>query len=79
MNTKKFKTLVCKGANDYILGRISGMKLVICDDPGRVGYANMKTKYGTILTTRCSMAQYTLFMNMVEEKYPDLCIFNYEP
>lgn len=79
MNTKKFRTLVGRGANSYIKGRISGMMEIICGDPGRVPYAIMPTKYGDVLTTRCTIEQYAEFMIVVEKHYPNVCIFNYEP
>lgn len=78
MEERKFKTLVGRGANDYIRGRISGMQEVICVGFNKIGYANGKCDEGTIMTTKCSAEKYYLFAAVVERYYPGLCTFDYK-
>lgn len=74
-----YRTLIRKedslGEKEYVIGRISGMKAVLCDNG--VNYAIAQTFRGRILTTYCTDEQYELFVDFVERYYPKLCVFYY--
>jgi hypothetical protein len=81
MSKKIFYTLVKEdhtlGGNKYILGRISGIRSVLCAEELGNTLANMHVEEGTILSALCTDKQYKDFTKYVEERYPNLCIFNY--
>ena len=66
------------GGNTYILGRISGIKSVLCDEDYKIAIANMKKDNGTILSVLTTNEQYEKFTKYIEDIYPDLCIFDYK-
>lgn len=80
MENQKFKTLVKSehnlGGNDYILGRISGIGLMVKDYED-VTYPIQRIEEGNIITMKCTLAQYENFINAVETHYPELCKFYY--
>ena len=78
MEERKFRTLVVRGVNEYIRGRISGFQEVICVGFNKIGYANSKCDEGTIMTVKCSSEKYYLFAAIVERYYPGLCTFDYK-
>lgn len=81
-----FKTLVKAdhklGGNKYVLGRISGIKYVVCDTLGlsemdQVISGNGQTEAGHILKTECTAECYSAFTDIIESHYPGLCVFDY--
>lgn len=82
MERKAFNTLIKAdhkfAENEYVRGRIHGMKTVICDDEVK-NFANMSLVDGIMFTSYCTDEQYDKFVTVVKESYPDLCIFNYIP
>lgn len=64
------------GDNAYVMGRISGMQLVICECDDKFPITEIEE--GHILTTKCTLKQYEDFMNLIEKHYPGLCEFDYK-
>ena len=64
------------GENAYVRGRISGIKLVVCD--GSDKFANCEIDEGILIKSECTPEQYDEFMNIVEKHYPGLCEFDYK-
>lgn len=60
----------------FILGRISGINYVICNDG--VGTNVYYKEIGAILESWCTDIEYELFKSIVDEDYPGLCIFNWD-
>ena len=78
-----FKTLIKKehenhsrwnSENDYVVGRVSGISLVLCGSP-REAYE--LTNDGVVLTVTCEPEAYEHFMCIVEKQYPKMCEFYY--
>lgn len=84
MENKIFKTLIKAdhklGGNQYIEGRISGLMEAIChENPGKdILYGKGKNELGMIHMTKTSEERYDKFIEIVEQEYPGLCVFNYE-
>jgi hypothetical protein len=81
MEKRKFRTLIkgehSLGRNKHVSGRISGIAYVILEEKPLVGFANVILRNGDeILTNECTEAQYEKFTKIVEELYPELCIFD---
>ena len=84
---RKFKTLIKEthkhGMNEYVHGRISGYKEVMCDGV-RNGFDEPGFAFkhvpgiGSVHTTVCEPEQYEKFKDLVEKHYPGLCEFNYQ-
>ena len=81
MEKREVQTLVKKdhvlGDNIYVKGRISGIGHVLLQDKSVLSYANIEIEKGCILTHKCDVNQYSEFMEIVEDLYPGLCIFDY--
>lgn len=83
--TKLFRTLVKKdhkfGGNDYVLGRISGYKNILCDGDrdgiSKPGFGMFSTEIGTIMACKCTLEEYNKFIDLVNKHYPGLCVFDY--
>lgn len=93
MGNKKFKTLVKKyylsrngkkvKCNDYILGKISGIACVLFkEESNRYAiirqYDDNNRAIGDILTHVTTQEQYDEFTKIVDDLYPELCIFDYK-
>ncbi len=80
MEVQKFKTLVKNdhnlGGNEYVLGRISGIGLMV-KDYEELTYPIQRIDEGNIITMKCTLAQYENFINAVDLHYPELCEFYY--
>ena len=84
METRVFKTLIkgdhALGKDDFVLGRIMGAMAVMCkEDPARgleIGRACRKDC--NIFATETTKEKYEAFANVIENWYPDLCVFGYE-
>lgn len=76
-----YKTLVKKdhklGNNKYVLGRISGIKHVICSNDKSQRYGNSGVDNGVVLRVDCEKSKYDEFVTMIEDLYPGLCEFYY--
>ena len=65
--------------NEYVLGRISGIKLAMCDkDPTKGFIWEHICGVGHMLKTECTSDQYDAFTKIIEELYPGFCIFDYK-
>lgn len=65
------------GENDYVVGRISGISLMICGEPCAPNDFFDETK-DYVIHHNCSLKRYKTFKKIVEEHYPGLCVFNYQ-
>lgn len=76
---RKFRTLVKAEelkSSEFVLGRISGIMETLC---GGKSYAIRLYRNGdAIFTTECSEFKYEFFRKTIEQKYPDMCIFDFE-
>ena len=78
MGIKRFDTLIRTG-NEYIIGRISGIKFILCDGSASCALHGMYgADDGRIMVSECTQEQYDMFTNVVEKAYPNMCVFNYE-
>ena len=81
MEKREVKTLIKwkhnLGDNHYVRGKISGIAYVILNNAEGEQYANERINEGFILTHKCDVNQYDRFINVIEEMYPGLCIFDY--
>lgn len=75
---KIYKTLV-ESNNDYVVGRINGVKLAICDYPNKNfdNYMTTNSAGFSILLCECTEEQYNTFANIVDKIYPGMCVFNH--
>lgn len=64
------------GCNKYVMGRISGIGYLLSDFCSR--YSITKDDNGFILAHDFSADDYDEFVQIVEELYPGLCVFNYQ-
>lgn len=83
MKKKLFKTYVRAGhklsRNDYVMGRLSGIKYVICNGDPNCGFAHNYMSDGSrCFYVECTAEQYRRFAEVVEEIYPGLCVFDLE-
>lgn len=83
METRLFKTLVKRennlGCNEYVLGRITGIMLIMCDrreDKLKNGYAMEFDDRGITVYVNCTEGDYFEFAAVVDELYPGLCVFD---
>ena len=82
MEEKIFATAINKehefSDNKYVLGRLSGIKYIVCDGVRKPHVGPMVHENGTpIMFTKCTEDQYAEFARIVENVYPGLCIFRY--
>ena len=81
MFKKKFYTVIKKdhklGGNKYVEGVIWGILSTLCvkDD---IPYGHGDIKIGHIFIVKCRCGQYKKACKMIEERYKDLCIFDYK-
>ena len=79
MEKRIVKTLIKKdhklGNNEYVKGRISGIQSIMC--PRDFEFGTGRNEDGFILVAECDVNQYDRFINVIEEMYPGLCIFDY--
>ena len=65
--------------NEYIFGRINGIKYGVCDVPNggkELGSTVSSVSGFRFINTRCTNEQYETFKNIIEQKYPGLCTFD---
>lgn len=64
------------GYNEFILGRINGIGY--CMSGFTRGFANMRIEEGYIYRHKFTVDEYDKFINVIEELYPGLCVFDYK-
>ena len=65
--------------NDYIFGRINGIKYSICDVPNvckELGSTKSSVSGIIFINTRCTNERYGTFKNIIEQMYPGLRTFD---
>lgn len=81
---KKFKVSTLIKSNymltinkEYVLGKISGIGYMVCEknEGGIIYYIQNK---GYVYENEFTIDEYDNFINIIEELYPGLCIFNYQ-
>lgn len=65
------------GGNEYIKGRISGIAYSICGFNRKNEISNTRIDNGDVLECKFTVDEYDTFINIIEELYPGLCIFDY--
>lgn len=63
------------GKNKYILGRISGIKHVVCEEHGKVAHGHIIRDGCWVYPVDCTETQLETLRNMLEGLYPGLCEF----
>ena len=81
MEKRIFKTIVKYdhdlGGEEYVLGRISGIQLAMCDEDPKNGFVwSYVPGVGDMIKTECTSEQYDAFAKVIEKLYPGLCIFD---
>lgn len=83
METRKIKTLIKSdhklGKDDFISGRIVGAMAVLCkEDPAKgLEFGMIRCENGRIIMTETIDDRYDAFINVIENWYPGLCVFDY--
>ena len=83
MEKRIFKTIVRAdhkfGYSEYVRGRISGIQLAMCDEDPENGFCwSYVPGVGDMIKTECTPEKYGAFTKVIEELYPELCIFDYK-
>ena len=83
MKKRIFKTIVRAdhdlGGEEYVLGRIRGIQLAMCDEDPKNGFVwSYVPGVGDVIKTECTPEKYGAFTKVIEELYPGLCIFDYK-
>lgn len=78
-----FKTLIredCKlGRLEHTEGFISGIQFALCSGyDGNIYTTHLVDGKGIVLTVKCLKEQYDQFVDVVKQRYPEVCIFNYK-
>lgn len=78
-----FKTLIredCKlGRLEHTEGFISGIQFALCSGyDGNIYTTHLVDGKGIVLTVKCLKEQYDQFVDIVKQRYPEVCIFNYK-
>ena len=64
------------GGNKYVLGKITGIGY--CMSGFTNGFATMYIEEGFIYRHQFTVDEYDKFINVIEDLYPGLCVFDYK-